>query len=110
MPLRMRASHLRYNEVVKTATLPSVRVEAELREKLEGILEEGESLSGFVEASVRAAVNRRAEQAAFIARGMKSLATARKSGRYVSADAAVHKLEEKLAAARASQRRKSARR
>jgi hypothetical protein len=95
---------------MKTATLPSIRVEVELREKLEGILEEGESLSAFVEASVRAAVRRRAEQAAFVARGMKSLVAARKSGHYVSADAAVLKLEEKLAAARAGKQPRSARR
>jgi hypothetical protein len=93
---------------MKAATLPSIRVEAELREMLEGVLQEGESLSAFVEASVRATVNRRVEQAAFIQRGIRSLKAARRSGKCVSAEAVVLKLEDKLAAARAGKRRKSA--
>ena len=93
---------------MKTATLPSIRVEAELRDTVERVLEEGESLSAFVEASVRAAVVRRAEQAAFVQRGIASLAEARKSGHYMSAGAGVRKLEEKLAAALAGRRRKPA--
>ena len=38
---------------MKTATLPSLRVEPELREAAESVLEQGETLSGFIEASVR---------------------------------------------------------
>jgi Arc/MetJ-type ribon-helix-helix transcriptional regulator len=90
---------------MKTATIPSVRVEAELRAEVESLLGEGESVSEFVEASVRAAVLRRRNQAEFLARGLRSLDDARRSGEYVDADVVVRKLQRKLDAARA---RKSA--
>ena len=44
---------------MKTSTLPSVRVEPELREAAESVLQEGETLSGFIEASVRETIERR---------------------------------------------------
>lgn len=87
---------------MKTTTIPSVRVEPELREQLERVLNEGESLSAFVEASVRDSVRRRLDQADFVKRGIASLSIARRSGQYVSAEAVVRKLEDRLAAARAS--------
>ena len=52
---------------MKTSTIPSVRVEPELREQLERVLQEGETLSSFVESSVRETVRRRVEQAEFVA-------------------------------------------
>ncbi|RST49388.1 YlcI/YnfO family protein [Variovorax sp. MHTC-1] len=90
---------------MKTATIPSVRVEPELREEVEQLLGEGESLSEFVEAAVRSAVHQRQNQAEFIARGLRSLERARQTGGYVEADEVLRKLEGKLLAARA---RKSA--
>ena len=54
---------------MKTATIPSVRVEPELRAEVESLLGEGETVSGFVEASIRATVLRRRNQAQFIAQG-----------------------------------------
>lgn len=92
---------------MKSATLPAVRVEASLREEIEQALNEGESLSAFVEASVRESLRRRVEQSEFIKRGIASLQSARKSGKSISADTAVRKLEERLAKARASQASKS---
>jgi hypothetical protein len=85
---------------MKSATLPAVRVEPELREQLENVLADGETLSEFVEASVREGVRRRIAQAEFVKRGLASLAGARESGRYVSAEAAIESLEARLAAAR----------
>ena len=85
---------------MKTATIPSVRVEPELRAEVESLLGEGETISEFVEASVRATVLRRRNQAEFIARGMHSLGDARRTGDYVEADAVVQKLQRKLDAAR----------
>ena len=85
---------------MKTATIPSVRVEAELRAEVESLLSEGETVSEFVEASVRATVLRRRYQAEFIARGMRSLEDARRTGDYVEADAVVKKLQRKLDAVR----------
>lgn len=88
---------------MKTSTIPAVRVEPALREAVESLLREGETLSEFVEASVRAAVRRRLDQAEFVARGMASLAAARQSGDWVDADAVLAALERRLDAARARQ-------
>jgi len=85
---------------MKTATIPSVRVEPELRAEVESLLGEGETVSEFVEASVRATVLRRRNHAEFIARGLRSLAVARRTGEYVDADAVVEGLQRKLDAAR----------
>ena len=86
--------------VMKTATIPSVRVEPELRAEVESLLSEGETMSEFVEASVRATVLRRRNQAEFIARGLRSLDDALRTGDYVDADVVVQKLQRKLDAAR----------
>ena len=86
--------------VMKTATIPSVRVEPELRAEVESLLSEGETMSEFVEASVRATVLRRRNQAEFIARGLCSLDDALRRGDCVDADVVVQKLQRKLDAAR----------
>lgn len=96
-----RAAQLRYSQHMKTATIPSVRVEPEFRAEVESVLTEGESLSEFVEASVRASVERRRVQAEFVARGLRSRDEARRTGDYVDADLVVARLERKLDAARA---------
>ena len=89
---------------MKTTTIPAVRIEPELRAELESLLGEGETMSSFVEASVRAAVQRRRHQAEFIARGLRSLEDARRSNDYVDADVVAEGLQRKLDAARASKR------
>ncbi|WP_295978328.1 YlcI/YnfO family protein [uncultured Variovorax sp.] len=81
---------------MKTATIPSVRVEPEFRDEVERVLGEGETLSQFVEAAVRACVLQRKSQAEFVARGMKSLTSARRSGEYVEASEMVQRLRSKL--------------
>ena len=86
---------------MKTATIPSVRVEPELRAEVESLLGEGETVSEFVEASVRATVLRRRNHAEFIARGLHSLDVARRTGDYVDVDAFVEGLQRKLDASRA---------
>ena len=95
------AMHLHYNWSMKTATIPAVRVEPEFRAEMEAVLAEGESMSEFVEASVRAGVARRRVQAEFIARGLRSRDEARRTGDYVDADVVVDRLQGKLDAARA---------
>jgi hypothetical protein len=55
--------------VMKSATLPAVRVEQELRSELEAVLDETETISFFVERAVCGAVNYRRTQAEFLARG-----------------------------------------
>jgi hypothetical protein len=92
---------MRYNRRMKSATIPSVRVEPELRAEVESLLSEGETVSEFVEASVRATVLRRRNQAEFMARGLRSLENARQTGDYVEADVVLEGLQRKLDAARA---------
>ena len=89
---------------MKTATLPSIRVEPGLRDQLEQVLLTGESLSAFVEQSVRDEVKRRVDRAAFIARGLASSASARRGGKTISAADVLQGLEDRLQAAQAQQR------
>lgn len=84
----------------KTATIPAVRVEPQLRAEVESLLDSGKTLSKFVEDSVRAAVERRRHQSEFVARGLRSLEEARQSDDCVDADEVVASLERKLDAAR----------
>ncbi len=86
---------------MKTTAIPSVRVEQAFRDEVESVLGEGETLSEFVEASVRASVQRRRSQAEFIARGLRSRDEARRTGQYVEAEVAVAALQRKLDTARA---------
>ena len=89
---------------MKTATIPAVRVEPQLREELESVLAEGESLSAFVETAIREGVHKRRTQAEFIARGMASLARVKAGKEEVfTVDEVMARLEAKLAAARAHQ-------
>jgi hypothetical protein len=84
----------------KTATIPSLRVEPELRAAAESVLEKGETLSSFVEDAVKKQVHYRKTQAEFIARGLASLAEADRTGVYYSADEVHAMLREKLEKAR----------
>jgi hypothetical protein len=85
---------------MKTATIPSLRVEPALRNAAEEVLRDGESLSGFVESAVRAQIQQRQEQAAFIARGMASRDQAETTGVYFPSGAVLKKLEARLAKAK----------
>lgn len=85
---------------MKTANFPSLRVDPSLRQAAEDVLHEGESLSSFVEQSVRTQIRQRQEQAGFIARGLISRERAKASGAYVSSGAVLKKLEARLARAK----------
>ena len=85
---------------MKTATIPSLRVTPELRQAAEQILQEGETLSSFVEQSIRECIGRRQIQQEFIARGLRSRDDARQTGKYVSAEAVIGRLEQMLATAK----------
>ena len=85
---------------MKTAAIPSVRVEPSFRAELEAVLADGETLSEFVEASVRASVARRRVHAEFVARGLRSRDEARRTGDYVDAEVVLEGLQRKLDAAR----------
>lgn len=81
---------------MKTASMPSLRVEPELRAAAEAVLEQGETLSSFLEQSLRAQVARRKLQKEFIARGLASADEARRTGVYHSADDVMRRLDEMI--------------
>lgn len=85
---------------MKTATFPSLRVDPALRKAAEDALLEGESLSGFVEQSVRALIEQRAAQRAFVERGLAARTEAKSSGAYISADDMLDRLSTQLAKAK----------
>lgn len=85
---------------MKSATLPSLRVDPALREAAEAVLREGESLSNFVEQSVREQVQKRRLHDEFMARGLASRDQARRSGEYVSAAVVLKGLDARLARAK----------
>jgi hypothetical protein len=87
---------------MKTATIPSLRVDPQLRTAAEAVLDEGESLSSFVEQSIRDGVQRRQAQREFIARGLKSRNTARRTQEYVPASKVLGRLEAMLQRAKRS--------
>lgn len=64
------------------------------------MLAEGETLSQFVQASVRASVERRRMQAEFIAPGLRWRDAARRTRDCVDADEVIDALQRKLDAAR----------
>ena len=87
---------------MKTATIPSLRVDPELRESAESVLKRGETLSSFVESSVRAQIHFRQSQAEFIARGLASREEAKRTGEYYSAEEVLEHLEKRVAEANAA--------
>lgn len=86
---------------MKTANLPSLRVEPELRAAVESVLADGETVSGFIESSVRVNVERRRQRAEFLARGLASLAQAEATGTYHPAAQVLGELTQMLEARRA---------
>jgi len=90
--------HLHYTLYMKTAVIPQVRVEPELRADLDSVLLPGETLTEFVEASVRRAVEFRRVQTDFAARCEASLAAYERTGTSISSDVVLRKLEAKVAA------------
>ena len=88
---------------MKTATLPPLRVAPELRQAAESVLREGESLSSFMEQSLRDQVNRRRTQAEFIARGLAAREEAKRTGVYYTVDEVMGSLRQTLEKAKAKQ-------
>jgi predicted transcriptional regulator len=82
---------------MKTATLPPLRVAPELRQAAESVLREGETLSSFMEQSLRDEVNRRHMQAEFIARGLAAREDAKRTGGYFTVNESLAGLDAILA-------------
>jgi predicted transcriptional regulator len=84
---------------MKTASIPSLRVDPELRRAAENVLQNGETLSGFVEQSLRANIQRRRLQQEFITRGLDSRDEARRTGEYIPAEEVIRELDAMLSQA-----------
>jgi predicted transcriptional regulator len=81
---------------MKTTTIPPLRVSPELREQAEAVLEQGETLSAFVLDALTRSIQYRKARQEFINRGLASAAQAKMTGKYVSAERVIQKLERKL--------------
>lgn len=79
--------------IMKTATLPPLRVTPELRQSAEAVLRDGESLSSFMEQSLREHVNRRRTQDEFIARGLAAREESKHTGVYYSKEESLAALD-----------------
>ena len=88
---------------MKSATFPSVRFDPELRQAAEKVLHEGETLSGFVEQSIRQQVQRRNLRQEFIERGLRSGESARNSGEYYTTEQVLAELDDVLITAHQKQ-------
>jgi predicted transcriptional regulator len=86
--------------IMKTTTIPPLRVSPALRKEAENVLEQGETLSSFVLDALNRSIEFRRSRQAFIARGLASADLARDTGKYISADAVINKLTRKLAKAK----------
>jgi hypothetical protein len=85
---------------MKQATLPSLRVEPELRQAAESVLAEGETLSAMVVTSVREAIARRRARAEFLSRGLAAREALAQDGESIPAATVQRELERKLAGAK----------
>jgi hypothetical protein len=87
---------------MKTSSLPSLRVEPELREAAESVLREGETLTSLIETSVRETIQRRRQQEEFIARGLRAREEIQRTGITHAAEAVHSELQRRLDARRKS--------
>lgn len=85
---------------MKIATIPPIRVAPAFRSEIESVLEQGESLSQFVEKAVRQIVLKRQNQTEFVRRGMAAIEETQRLGNGIAADDVLSQLDAKLAAAR----------
>lgn len=85
---------------MKSASLPSLRVEPALRKAAEQVLREGETLSSFIESSIKKGIEQRNSQNEFIVRGLASRDRARETGRYEDAPSVIDELSAMLAEAK----------
>ena len=85
---------------MKTATIPSLRVEPELRRAVENALHNDETLSSFMEQALQEQVKRRKLQDEFIARGLDSRDKAKQTGEYYDVDDVLANLDTMLSSAK----------
>lgn len=88
---------------MKNASVQTLEVNGALSAAAKSVLQEGETLAGFVEEAVRLNIAHREAQREFLARGMLAREEAKLSGQYVSSDEMLNRLDMSLAKARAKQ-------
>jgi len=81
---------------MKTALLPATRVTPALRRKVESLLGDGETVSGFIEVAVTRHAELRVAQRAFLERGL----AAEREGDWVSPEQAFKAVRRAVATAR----------
>lgn len=89
---------MRHNATMKSAAIPPICVEPELRADLGLVPMSGETLTEFVEATVRRAIDFRLVRTDFAARCNASLAVYERTGVALSSDVVLSRLEAKVAA------------
>jgi predicted transcriptional regulator len=90
---------------MKTASIPSLRVDPELRHDAESVLREGETLSSFMEQALRSSIQSRRVQKEFVARGLASRDEAKQTGEYFAAENILSEMENLLSQAEAKARK-----
>ena len=90
---------------MKTASMPSLRVDPELRHDAESVLRDGETLSSFMEQALRSSIQSRRVQKEFIARGLTSRDEAKRTGEYFSADDVLVEMQDMLSQVQAKARK-----
>jgi hypothetical protein len=85
---------------MKTATLPAVRVDPELRLEAESVLDEGESLSDFIAGCVRSGVAWRRTQGAFLRRAEDAVERGVRDGGGISPEEMLKRMDDRLDEAR----------
>ncbi|MBX3644893.1 MAG: hypothetical protein KF720_17685 [Rubrivivax sp.] len=90
---------------MKSAVIPQVRVEPELRAELESVLREGETLTSFVETTVRNAIAFRRVQTEFHARAQAASEAYHQTGVSVPVETVLARLQARLDARRKKLRR-----
>ena len=81
---------------MKSAVIPQIRVEPELRAELESVLKQGETLTDFVEATVRSAIAFRRVQTDFHARAQAASEEYHRSSVSVPVETVLERLQAKL--------------
>ena len=89
-----------YTAAMKSAVIPHIRVKPELRAELESVLQPGETLTDFVEATVRNAIAFRLVQTSFHARAQAASQEYHRTGVSVPVETVLEKLQAKLDAKR----------
>ncbi|NTF31136.1 YlcI/YnfO family protein [Rhizobium skierniewicense] len=87
---------------MKSATMPSIRVTPDLREELESVLKDGETVSSFMEDSILKEIEIRKSQSEFIKRGLAAREEAKRTGVYYTTEDVLAMMRSKLEKAKAA--------